>query len=886
MHWLSISSNDIFGFNTNYFCSIKFYRIEALELENNNLNDSSKLGLGDTNKCEDDNSKCENTIVSLDLAGNPLKILKNNSFCYLKQLMTLYLSNCSLNSIEEDAFKLNNNLKYLKLDKNQLTKIPYLEHLILLEYLSISYNLITSIRNEDFFKFKKLNTLELSFNYINHIDDNAFDQLSELYLLDLSNNKLRTISEAFKILNVSDLNLNDNLLEKFDMLVFPPNVKNLAVGYNLITNASVNLSGTQLKAFSLRRNKIKSLDEIEFPETLETFYLDENEIEYLSISSVKKRKKFVTIVLDENKLKIVTIEGFKDEIFLEYNKPLACSCENANLVTYPYLAINIRGKPCSTINNLNILLQTDLEADIFNVTNNPIACHCENSWLFKNPKTNSMDGQMCKNVNKFNPKNQTTLSSNMLCESNYNNSNRCLMKHPIETHFQCHFECPFPCYCYTTDDFSIIHYYCSNRRLKFVPQWVNSDQLDSQSETTVWLNGNNFSKIINKNFTDYDNVTQLYLKNSQITSIGPLTFEKMTKLKILDLSYNQLTTMKDGTFNQQINLQKLILSHNLISYLPDNIFNITMALQSLHLHYNKLTNYSIWNLKNRNVLQELTIYNNSWTCNCSFIIEFQSYLEYHLNIISNDEEIYCANGNGSLATSPVILYNTSHCTDQKESTIDNTWPIVIGIVAPLGLFMIVYGVIRCIKSHASAKHIKQIERAYRLMKNAGTSIETDGKVFDVFISYSNEDSDFVATKIVPKLEDINDPYHVCVHERNFLGGGSIEDTIIEAIKKSTRIIVILTENYMKSDWCMYEFVIAHAVMIEDQCPRVVLIIKDELPPDINPNLQIYLSTNTYIEWTDKRFWQRLYFTLQSNKLPMEQTLQPMNFLMSTRFIMP
>ncbi|GAB6025648.1 TOLL-like receptor [Chamberlinius hualienensis] len=497
-----------------------------------------------------------------------------------------------------------------------------------------------------------------------------------------------------------------------------------------------------------------------------------------------------------------------------------------------------------------------------------------------------MVGQHCKMVHKYNPDNQTILSANMLCESNYKNSNRCLIEYPIETQFQCQFKCPKPCYCYTTDDFSIAHYYCSNSQLNLVPQWVHSGQLNSQTKIIVWLNGNNFSKIINKNFTDYDNIMQLYLKNSQITSIDPLTFEKMIKLQILDLSYNELTTIEDGTFKQLINLQNLILSHNKIAYLPDNIFNNTMKLQFLYLHYNKLTNYSIWNLKNRKTLQKLTIYNNSWTCDCNFIIEFQSYLEYHLNIILNGEEIFCMNDNGSLATSPVNEYNTSHCINQQSTVINNILPIVIGVIAPLCVFAIVYGVIRCIQSRVSAKRAKSIERAYRLMANAGTAVETNGKVFDVFISYSNDDSEFVATEIIPKLEDIKEPYHVCVHERNFLGGGSIEDTIIEAIKKSTRIIVILTENYLKSDWCMYEFIIAHSVMIEDQCPRVVLIIKDDLPQDINPNLKIYLSTNTYIEWTDRRFWQRLYFALHSNKLPMEQTLQPMNFLMSTSFIMP
>ncbi|GAB6024232.1 TOLL-like receptor [Chamberlinius hualienensis] len=854
MRNMTISSNYITGLNTNYFCSIKNYKFQRLNIEAQ-LNDVTKIGFGDINKCEDDNSTCSNAIKFLHLSGNPLKILKNNTFCHLKNLTELHLSDCSLNSIEIDAFKFNGKLEKLQLGNNRLTKIPYLGHLKSIKVLYLYQNLFTSIRNDDFINCKKLQILLLFSNRINYIDDKAFDQLSNLNLLDLSNNSLTTISKTFKKLNANILNLDTNLLEVLDMLDFSKKLEYIYARFNLLTNISANITNSELISIDFSFNRIKSVNDLELSSTIETIDFYKNEIEYFSIQSLKNGHKPKEIILNRNKIKIVSDDGIKPMIY--------------------YL------------------------------NNNPIACSCENSWLFSlENEENIILNEPCSSINKYNPIEESKLNALMLCESNFNNSNRCRVKHLNDPQFQCQFKCLNPCYCYTTAHFSLAIYYCSKRQLQsvpqwtnsgqlhrtsqlqLVPQWINSDYLNSTIEMIVWLNGNNFSEITNENFTGYDNLMQLYLINSQITSIGPLTFAKMSTLLFLDLSYNKLTTIKDGTFNQLIYLQVLILSHNQIANLPDNCFNNTITLQRLHLHNNSLTNFAIENLSNRPILRELTLHNNNWTCNCSFIIEFQNFLNHHSYSVKNQNEIYCVNENGSLATSPVSEYNTSHCTEQNETTIDNTWPIVIGIIAPLCVFAIVYGVIRGIKSYLRANHAQQIECAYRLMKNAGTPIETDGKVFDVFISYSNEDSLFVATKILPKLEDIKDPYHVCVHERNFLGGGSIEDTIIEAIKKSTRIIVILTENYLQSNWCMYEFVIAHSVMIEDQCPRVVLVIKEHQPPDMNPNLQIYMSTNTYIEWTDQKFWQRLHFALSSNKLPMEQTLQPMNFLMSTRFIMP
>ncbi|GAB6024276.1 TOLL-like receptor [Chamberlinius hualienensis] len=832
---IELTDSNIGQLNTDYFCLIGEYNVKHLNFINNQFNDSSKLGFGDLKKCNL-KTKCKfQTLEILILNENPLKTLKNNSFCHLRNLKDLHLCNCSLKSIDADAFFNLFKLEFLNLNDNQLNRIPYYPYIKSLQLLDIANNTLNSIENME--HFQKLKVVDLSYNKIKEIRFSSLYINMNLTALNFSHNLIQELNPSFRHLSkVNFLNLNYNQISQIDFSYVPKSLLVLFLRGNHITNFNSVSShdSLELQWIDLSRNKIQLVSGSNSLPNLVKLEFNDNQINKFSIS-------------------IKNVDNVKE--------------------------INMFN------NNLRMLAQSDIKADIFNITNNPIACHCQNSWLFKNPQWSQMVGEHCTILNKFNPDNHTTLSSNMLCESNYKNSNRCVIKPSIKFHFKCQFECPFPCYCYTTDDFSIAHYYCSNSQLEFLPQWINSDQLDSQSEIIVWLNGNNFSKIRNENFTDYDNVTQLYLESSEITSIGPLTFAKMTKLKILDLSYNQITIIVDGTFNHLINLQKLILSHNQIAYLPDNCFNNTMALQSLQLHNNKLTNYSIWDLKNRKI-EHLTIYNNSWSCQCSFITEFQNYIEYHLNIVSHYNDIICSNEDGSLANSPVIQYNTSHCTNQQETTIDNTWPIVIGIIAPLSVFGILYGVIHCIKSRVSAKRVKRIERAYRLMQNAGTPIETNGKVFDVFISYCSDDSVFVATEIVPKLENINDPYHVCVHERNFLGGGSIEDTIMEAIKKSTRIIVILTENYLKSDWCMYEFVIAHSVMIEDQCPRVVLIIKDELPPDINPNLQIYLSTNTYIEWTDKRFWQRLYFALSSNKLPMEQTQQPMNFLMSTRFIMP
>ncbi|VDI54286.1 Hypothetical predicted protein, partial [Mytilus galloprovincialis] len=44
----------------------------------------------------------------------------------------------------------------------------------------------------------------------------------------------------------------------------------------------------------------------------------------------------------------------------------------------------------------------------------------------------------------------------------------------------------------------------------------------------------------------------------------------------------------------------------------------------------------------------------------------------------------------------------------------------------------------------------------------------------------------------------------CIADRDFIPGNSILDNIIDAIKKSYKVILILTDHFVTSNWCQYE----------------------------------------------------------------------------------
>ena len=79
------------------------------------------------------------------------------------------------------------------------------------------------------------------------------------------------------------------------------------------------------------------------------------------------------------------------------------------------------------------------------------------------------------------------------------------------------------------------------------------------------------------------------------------------------------------------------------------------------------------------------------------------------------------------------------------------------------------------------------------------------KPYDVFISYSNKDKDLVEEKLVPALEDPNcDFTYRCKTFHDFILGTPIMDQIVNAVESSKCTLIVLSNNYLQSDWGRHE----------------------------------------------------------------------------------
>ncbi|XP_074662237.1 uncharacterized protein LOC141914825 [Tubulanus polymorphus] len=140
----------------------------------------------------------------------------------------------------------------------------------------------------------------------------------------------------------------------------------------------------------------------------------------------------------------------------------------------------------------------------------------------------------------------------------------------------------------------------------------------------------------------------------------------------------------------------------------------------------------------------------------------------------------------------------------------------------------------------------------------------DGEViYDVFISYSKADLDWVKDELYSKL-DANG-YEVCVDFKDFLPGSSITTNIVECINKSRRTVVVMSNNFLKSGWGIFEMEQAHIKLIT-QRKDVLLIVKLD-----DCKIPSKLLGKTYLDWMDvnvkENFWKRLYSAIDKPDIP-------------------
>ena len=143
--------------------------------------------------------------------------------------------------------------------------------------------------------------------------------------------------------------------------------------------------------------------------------------------------------------------------------------------------------------------------------------------------------------------------------------------------------------------------------------------------------------------------------------------------------------------------------------------------------------------------------------------------------------------------------------------------------------------------------------------------------YDAFISYAADDYLFIKDEIIVELEE-NFGLSLCIHQRDFLPGNYIAENILQAIKNSRMIVIVLTNHFLKSKWCIYEFNMARMESIysrNDENVVFCLMLEDIDTGHLSPDLIETLESETFLKYpqvdTEKPyFWDMLKTALANN----------------------
>nr|ANG08887.1 toll family protein 8 [Oncopeltus fasciatus] len=855
---LSISGNNLVRLETSVFRDL--YSLQVLRLEDNAIE-----------YIADNTFTSLNNLHTLSLSNNKLTRIDSNTLSGLYVINVLSLDSNAIHYIDPEALRNSSNLQDLHLNSNKLYDVPaVLSDVPHLKTLDLGDNLITEVFNTSFAHMHELVGLRLTENNLTNLSKGVFDKMSALRILNLSSNKLQRVEPGTfdenknlmairldgnylteinglfgKLPNLVWLNISENLLQVFDYAFIPTGLQWLDIHSNKITELGNYFeieSQLHLTMFDASNNQLTEITGNAIPDSVEILNLSNNLISKVQSYTFFKKPNLTRVDLVGNQIRIVSQNSLR-------------------ISTIP------PGKPLPE----------------FYIGNNPFQCDCTMQWLQQYP------GEQ-KERNK---PNLMDLDS-VVCKLLYNRvSSYVLLKEASPDQFLCQYTsncfpfchccdfdacdcemtCPTNCTCYHDLSWSANVVDCSNAGyIDSLPERIPMDS------TQLYLDGNDIRLIGSHSFIGRKKLQVLFLNSSNIDVIHNRTFNGLKDLELLRLDNNKIKELNGYEFEGLVSLRELYLQYNHISTIHNSTFTGLPELRVLRIDHNRLFKYSVWQLPTQ--LTRIHIGVNPFSCDCEYTQKFKDFLIYSVGAIVDIEQVKCYNVT-EYDTGYSILRDNITCVEEVISNFIET-PVngsytsttiiqrqelqdyIPLLVATLAIFFAVM-VFSCLLFMYRQEmrvwfHSKfGVRLFYR-----STDIELDDrdKLFDAFVSYSAKDEAFVAEELAPMLENGDPSYKLCLHYREFPVGGFIADTIVQAVESSRRTIMVLSENFIKSEWCRFEFKSAHHQVLRDRRRRLIVILLGEVPQkDLDPDIRLYLKTNPYLEWGDKLFWEKLRFAL-------------------------
>ncbi|NXU91229.1 TLR22 protein, partial [Xiphorhynchus elegans] len=323
--------------------------------------------------------------------------------------------------------------------------------------------------------------------------------------------------------------------------------------------------------------------------------------------------------------------------------------------------------------------------------------------------------------------------------------------------------------------------------------------------------------------------------NLSSTQIPKVTNCIPPTLEILDVSANNLKE-----FGLQLKfLKELYLTKNQLKTLPGAAPIPNLVVMSVRR--NKLNSFSKEEFESFKRMQLLDASENNFICSCDFL----SFIHHQAGI----SQVLVGWPDKYVCDSPLAVRG-AQVGAVHLSLMECHRSLVVSLICVLVFLVILILVVAGYKYHAV--WYLRMTWAWLQAKRKPKRAPPKDLCYDAFVSYSENDSNWVENIMVQELEQACPPFRLCLHKRDFVPGKWIVDNIIDSIEKSHKTLFVLSEHFVQSEWCKYELDFSHFRLFDENNDAAILVLLEPIQSKTIPKrfckLRKIMNTKTYLEW--------------------------------------
>uniref|UniRef100_A0A8C6S932 Toll-like receptor 3 n=1 Tax=Neogobius melanostomus TaxID=47308 RepID=A0A8C6S932_9GOBI len=767
-------------------------------------------------------------ISSLDVSHNRLVCIADEWLKLYPELVHLDASFNSISKLGEKMCQMLPLLQTLNLEKNQMHKMKTedLNHCTNLVWLNMGSNRLM-LHGEPFAGLQNLKYLDVSNNNLKSAQLSLKPQLPSLTYLALGHNDINILKtgdlyflsqSSLQVLNMSSVPLTS---VETGSLKYISSIRKLVldgskIGNLVLSKICTELSGSDIELLSLKKMNVVSINNTTFTglkhTNLSSLDLSGNRLSKIEINSFLWLPKLQSLSMTDTKIKQLkkdTFEGLRSLKILNLTRALDATLSTIENFAFQHLGaletlILQKSDIWETAEHMftGLASLTDLDLSWTKYSSSRTITNLTYASLAASPlKMLNLKATNLKQLN-IGAFSVLTNLTKLYLEFNF-------IKQTI-----------------TGDEFlglgqleDLIGTTLDMELSPFKPL---------SKLTMLDLSNNNMANIRETLLEGLVNLKVLYLQHNNLARLwksgnvgGPVLFLKgAPNLVTLQLDSNGFDEIPEKGLRGLVNLTVLSLSSNLLNSLKESIFEDLLSLQVFRLQKNFITAVrpKVFQTPLAN-LSLLVMDKNPFDCTCESILWFANWLNTTKANVPDHSQGYICNTPLSYFNKSIMDFDTLSCKDMTP------FQTLYLLSSSTVLLLMVTALIVRFQGWRIQFHWNVLISRTLGLSDAKAE-EGRGFEFDAYVIHAEKDTPWVERRIIP-LEKKH--YRFYLKDRDSTPGTSLLDSIVDNMRKSRKILFVVTNNLLKDPLCR-RFTAHHALhqVIESSRDAVVLIFLDDI----------------------------------------------------------